>query len=249
MRVQGGISMKRIIFAIALVFGMLDVQAQSITGSPFLAVHGKANTEVVPDIFPLSITLRETSMDGAAAQGLIEGYAEQIVALTQTMKMADRDVQVSNLSTSPEYRYDDGDDKQIFLGNTYERKIALRFRALADLRKAIDALPKAKQVQLDTEAFESSKADDIRRELLSKSVEDARKTAEVMAAAVGKRVGPVHNVSNQGFNVRYVETSGSTELDSIQVTGNRVASAPPVVLREGTISLDQHVYIIYMLVD
>ena len=121
---------------------------------------------------------------------------------------------------------------------------------LSDLQKAIDTLPKSKQVQLDTGGFQSSKQDEIRRELIAQAVQDARKTADIMATSVGRRVGAVHNISNQGFNVRYVTSNEATSLDSITVTGSRMAApAPPVALREGVIELDQNVYIIYTLVD
>jgi uncharacterized protein YggE len=242
--------MKRIVFVAVLLLGAFNVQAQSIGGSPFIAVQGKAKAEVVPDIFPLEITLKDTSLDTAVTQAQIEGVAQQVVALTKSMKMADRDVEISNLSVSPEYRWDDKADKQIFLGNTYARTIKLRFHALPDLQKAIDALPKTKQVQLDTGSFQSSRQDDIRRELLTQAVQDARKTAEIMAGAVGRRVGGVHNISNQGFNVRYVTSNEAGTLDSVVVSGSRmVAPAPPATLREGVIQLDQNVYIIYTLVD
>lgn len=241
--------MKRMMLA-TLFLCAFAAQAQSIGGPPYIAVHGKAKAEVVPDIFPLQITLKDTSLDAAATQSQIEGHAQQVIAMTKAMKLADRDVEVSNLSVSPEYRWDDKNDKQVFLGNTYARTIKLRFHSLADLQKAIDALPKSRQVQLDTSGFQSSRQDDIRRELLTQAVQDARKTADVMASAVGRRVGGVHNISNQGFNVRYVTSDEATSLDSVVVTGTRMAApAPPVALREGVIQLDQNVYIIYTLVD
>lgn len=256
MRTHGGMTMKIGIALVVLISMMGVANAQSISGSPFIAVHGKAKTEVVPDVFPLEIMLKDTSLDTAKTQALIEGYANQVVALTKKMEMEDRDVTISNLSVAPEYRYDDKDDKQVFLGNTYEREIKLKFHTLDGLKQMIEALPQAKQVQLDTGTFVSSKADDLRRELLTQAVDDARIAAEIMAKAVGKRVGALHNVSNQGFSVRYVESSnassngyGST-LDSVTVTGSRVgASAPPVVLSKGTIDLSQDVHIIYTLVD
>ena len=240
----------RVAMAVVLVSMMGVASAQSIGGSPFIAVHGKAHTEVVPDVFPLEITLKDTSLDTAKTQALVEGYANQVIALTKKMDMEDRDVTVSNLNVSPEYRYDGKTEQQVFLGNTYQRKIKLKFHALDGLKQMIDALPQAKQVQLDTGEFVSSKADLVRRELLAKAVEDARITAELMAKAVGKRLGTVHNISNQGFNVRYVESGDSYSLDTVTVTGSNLrAGAPQVVLSKGTIQLDQNVYIIYTLVD
>lgn len=181
---------------------------------------------------------------------MIEGYAKQVIDLSQAMSMPERDVEISNLHVSPEYRYNDKDDTEVFLGNTYQRKIKLRFHALADLQKMIASLPQAKQVRLNTGSFATSNADELRRQLLAQAVDDARKTAEIMAKSVGKRIGTVHNISNQGFNVRYVTSEDSMTLDRVVVTGSRAnAPAPPVVLREGTIQLDQNVYIIYTLVD
>ena len=249
-RINGAGAMKGIMFAAVVLLGSSNVQAQSISGSPFIAVHGKAKAEVVPDVFPLEITLTDTSLNTAKTQALIEGFASQVVELTKKMEMEDRDVSISNLSVAPEYRYEEKDDEQVFLGNTYQREIRLKFHTLETLKQMIEALPQAKQVQLDTGAFVSSQADVLRRELLTQAVDDARTTAEIMAKAVGKRLGTVHNISNQGFNVRYVESNDSYSLDTVTVMGSRAkASAPPVVLSKGTIQLDQNVYIIYTLID
>ena len=252
MRHESGARMRRIVLAAVLVMASWSVQAQSISGQPFIAVHGRAKAEVVPDVFPLQVTLKDTSLDAAATQRQIEGHAQAVIALTRSMKLPDRDVEVANLNVSPQYRWDDKQERQVFLGNTYTRTIKLRFRALADLQKAIAALPKSSQVQLDTGSFESSRQVQVRRQLLTEAVADARRTADVMAAAVGRKVGGVHNISNQGFNVRYV-SSGEGSLDRVTVTGSRMAPPappePPAVLREGVIQLAQDVYILYTLVD
>jgi len=256
MDLQGGRVMKRIVFVSMLLLATVNVQAQSIGGSPFMAVHGKAKAEVVPDVFPLEITLKDTSLDAARSQALIEGHAQSILRAVKQMKLPDADVTVSNLSISPEYRYDREAEKQVFVGNFYQRRIKLRFHKLPDLAKMIEALPDAKEVQINTGEFETSRADDVRRSLMAKAVEDAKSTGEVMAKAVGKRLGDVHNVSNQGFNVRYVEGGDDgapvvfdtpRAIDVVSVSGSRASA--PVALREGRIELQQDVYIIYTLVD
>lgn len=247
--------MTRMLLVLALLLGGGGAQAQSIGGSPFIAVHGKARAEVVPDVFPLSITLKDTSEDAARSQALIEGYAARILATVKQLKVPAADVTVANLSVAPEYRYDRDTQKQVFVGNVYRREIQLRFRALAELARMVGTLPNAKEVLIETGEFESSRSDAIRRDLMARAVQDARATGEVMAKAVGKRIGDVHNVSNQGFNVRYVEGGndappvlfGAPRLDSVTVTGSRMS--PEVALREGRIELQQDVYIIYTLVD
>lgn len=245
---QGDIDMKGIIVAMALSLAALGAQAQSIDGAPFIAVRGSASAEVAPDLFPLAVTLSETGKDAARSQAAIEALAARVVEEAQKLGLEDRDIDVSNLSVSPEYRYNERSDTETFLGNTYMRRVNLRFRSLADLKALIAALPQAEQVRLETGRFETSRARELRRELLERAVEDARRTAEAMAGAVGRRLGPVHNVSNQGFNARYSGLDDPGDLDRVVVTGAR-SQAPQVVLREGSIRVDQNVYVIYTLVD
>ena len=84
--------MRRFTIAAVLLLCAFGLQAQTISGEPFIAVHGKAKAEVVPDIFPLEITLKDTSEDAARSQALIEGHAARILATIKQMKVADADV-------------------------------------------------------------------------------------------------------------------------------------------------------------
>ena len=154
MRTHGERAMKmRFAVAVMLMSVVGISNAQSISGSPFIAVHGKAKAEVIPNIFPLEITLKDTSQDAARSQALIEGHAQHILQTVKQLKLPDADVTVSNLSASPEYKYDRETEKQVFVGNVYRRLIKLRFHALPDLAKMIGTLPDAKEVQIDKRVF------------------------------------------------------------------------------------------------
>ncbi len=240
--------MKMLMAFVAMLFAFAGAaNAQAISGMPYLAVHGQASQEVTPDFFPLELTLTETSADAAGTQIKIEKLAKDVLSIADTMKVEEADLTVSNLSISPEYKYDDDTDKQIFLGNTYEREIKVRFHSLERLREFIAALPSNKALRIDTGAFGTSRSEELKRGLLQKSIANARATAESLAAGVGRKLGPVHTISNQGFNMRYSESA--TTLDTVTVTGSNVALLAPGVaaLREGRITLDQSVYIIYTL--
>ena len=241
---------------IAVTIGMLlvagSLQAQVVGGRPFVAVHGEAKQEVVPDVFPVELTLKETSMDAAATQGKIESLAGQVLAIAEKMQVDADEVEVSNLDISPEYEWDDEADKQVFQGNTYERSIKVKFRSLRKLNEFISGLPKSNALRIQTKRFETSHADELRRGLLASAISNARKTAEAMAPGVGRKLGEVQNISNRGLNLQYSES-----LDTVAVTGSAATSAaavaapppppPPAILREGKIELDQDVYIIYSL--
>ena len=97
------------------------VRAQNANGPPFIAVHGSAKTEVVPDLFPLKLTLQDTSKDLAATQASIESLASKILEIAKSQGVAGDDVAVGNLSISPDTHYDDNTYKETYLGNEYQR--------------------------------------------------------------------------------------------------------------------------------
>jgi uncharacterized protein YggE len=234
----------------ALLLGILSVStpagAQAISGAPYIAVHGSARAEVVPDVFPLALTLSETSKDMSGTQEKIEAMAAQVLAIADRMKVAESDLTIANLEISPEYDYDNQKEEQVFLGNSYEREIKIRFHSLDRMREFITALPADKVLKVDTGKFETSRAEAVRRDLLKKAIENARETARALAAGVGRKLGAVHTVSNRGFNVSYSDSA--TPLGSVAVAGSTALLAPGVVsMREGRITLDQDVYIVYAL--
>lgn len=229
---------------LAIMAVSVPAAAQSISGAPYLAVHGEAREEVVPDLFPLALSLSETSKDISGTQERIEALAMQILAIADRMKIAESDLTVANLAISPEYDYDNEKEEQIFLGNSYQREIKVRFHSLDRMREFIAALPADKMLKVDTGKFESSRADVMRRELLKKAIENAHDIATALAAGVGRKLGPVHTISNRGFNVSYADSAAIRE----RVQGSMALLAPGVVsLREGRITLDQDVYIVYAL--
>ena len=238
--------MKTKLLLVAMLMSSSLVNAQSISGPPYVAVHGEARMEVIPDIFPLEITLKETSKDIAATQGKIEALAQAIVDLAQAQQVADADLTISNLSISPEMDYDEKTEMQVFLGNTYERTVKIRFHSLDSLRKFLAKVPDEKQVQVDTGAFAYARTDEAKRTLLADAIRNAKAAADEMARGVGKRISDVHTISNQAFNIRYAE---STNLDTVTVLGTALLAPGTVVLKEGRITLDQDVYIVYLLAD
>jgi uncharacterized protein YggE len=234
----------KIRIAVALMLLACAAMAQAQTGGgPFIAVHGRAQQEVVPDVFPLELTLLETSKDTAATQAKIEALAKSVLATLDKMKIDNGDIEVSNLNISPGYEYNQESNKQVFVGNIYQRQIKVKFRSLEKLSQFIAALPQSGALHIQTGTFGYSKADELRRTLLDKAIADAKATAETMATGVGRKLGAVQNISNQGLNIRYSESAG---LDKVVVTG-RLAAPSPAVLREGKITLDQDVYIVYSL--
>lgn len=246
--------MTRFLIALLLLVATVAASAQNLSGKPFIAVRGHAERQFVPDIFPVTVTVHETSMDADKAQNHVEALAADVMAAASTLKVADADLDVGNLSISPETKYDSDKEVETFLGNTYEREFKIRFHNLADVRTFLDHVPTGKNVQIATDDFAYSKAADAKKQLMDAAIADAKDSAERMARAVGKKLLTLHNVSDRPQGVSYSEPeafgySSPTTFDTIVVTGTRMHHSSSAILKEGVISLAQEAYVIYLIGD
>jgi uncharacterized protein YggE len=246
-------------------------QAQSVGGTPFLAVHGTADVDVVPDIFPVSVDVGVTGTDVAKSQALVEDLTRRALDSARGLKLADADIRVGEVSIYPQEDYDDESRKQVFRGNRYSRSLELRFRRLADVKAFVASLPAGENLRVSTRRFESSVADEVRRKLLVDAIDDARRTADVLAAGIGRRVGPAQTISTAPMALSagsYINSIDVQNAESTTIlTAEQLARVPTarsitsvallapgtvrseIVLEAGSVRLRSDVYILYLLRD
>jgi uncharacterized protein len=227
------------------------VAAQNFSGKPFLSVQGHAEAKVKPDIFPITVTILDTGMDAGKSQEVVENLAAQVVSAASALGVADGDLQVGNLGISTETRYDEKTEKEVFLGNTYERKIQARFHDLDGLRKFIAAVPAVKQVHLETDNFEFSGAAELKRKLRRAAIEDAKKGAQDMASAVGKKLLDLFNVSDRAQSTLYAASGyEGYGLETVTVYGSAIGPRrAQIVLKEGEITVKADAFLVYLIGD
>lgn len=242
-------------FLLAMALAVpLAAQAQSLDGKPFLSVQGHAETRVRPDIFPVDVTITDTSTDSARSETLVEGLSKSVLESAQKLGLDDADIEVGNISISPQTEWDEKDDKETFLGNEYERKLRFRFHDLQSLRSFISALPESRNLHLATRPFELSRKLELQRKLRREAIEDAKRGAADMADAVGKRLLELHNVSDRAQSASYSASGYSRgDLDMVTVEGARASATTKrrseIVLREGEILVSADAFLVYLIGD
>jgi uncharacterized protein YggE len=226
--------------------------AQTFQGKPFLSVKGHAETKVKPDIFPLDVTITELSMDAAKSQKLVEDLAAKVLQEARALQVADADIEVGNLSISPETEWDDDKDVQVFKGNEYEREITLKFRSLDALRRFLDAMPMSQNLRLETDDFEFSGEAELTRKLRREAIADAREAAQEMASAVGKRLLDLFNVSDSRQATITAATgysSNESSLGTVTVSAASISRGSAIILREGEITVSADAFLVYLIGD
>lgn len=244
--------MKIALASIVLLFASPCALAQVAGGQPYLAVHGEARTEVVPDLFPLNVILTDTGTDTAVLQARIESLAQQILEIAAESHVAETDLDVGNLDVSQDSRYDQVQSKVVFLGTRYQRRIGVTFHSLQAMKAFLAHIPAAEEIQVSTGGFGYSKSKAAKRDLFGKAIADAREMADAMAGGVGMRIAGVHTISNHPLGVQYFDAPAAMSVPPApRASGEAQVSMLPgeMTLKEGTLTLEQDVYIVYLLAD
>jgi uncharacterized protein len=226
------------------------VDAQMPSGTPYLAVQGQAEERFVPDVFPLAITILETSDDAAKTHPRVEALAKQVLEAASRAGISSNDVQVGNLRVSPRFERNASSNDNVFLGNQYERRFELRLRSLDALREILALLPQSEAIRIQTQPFERSDAAAIRARLRIQAVADARRQAQGLAEASGVKLGRLLNVSDRPQAFNYASSSYAGYSDGLNFNGSASNSTQAmVVLREGQITLKADAYLVYQMLD
>ncbi len=170
--------------------------AQSIAGTR-LDISATGEATRVPDVAIVNagVQTRSTSATDALAQN--GARMERVRAALKRAGIADRDIQTSNISLNPEYRYQDNQPPQL-TGYTASNQVNVRFRDIRNTGKILDALVAEGANQISGPNLTIDQPDAALDEARTKAVAVGRARAEQYARALGMRVVRLVAVSESG---------------------------------------------------
>ena len=253
MRMLGGRTMKmQIALATMLLAVARMADAQVIDGPDYVYVSGEASTKVMPDKFPVGVSVSRTSQDVDAARRDIEEQVRNFVAQARDAGIQEDDINVQDLSIERLDKEDEKSGKVTYIGHSVGRNLQFEFRNVQSLRKFLSGIHTTRDVEIALDDPSVDNEGEVRRKLLTDAVRSARANADLLATAAGRRLGPAHTVSDKPIRVR-VDNSGST-LDSVTVMGSRIRreganDALPVVVEPKSVEITATAYVIFRLID
>jgi uncharacterized protein len=169
---------------------------QAIAGTR-LDVSATGEVTRVPDIATISagVTTR-----AATARAALQQAANRMARVRAELKRAgveDRDIQTSNISLNPEYRYVENQPPRI-VGYSASNQLSVRFRDIANAGAILDALVAEGANQINGPTLSIDKPEAALDEARAKAVAMGRARAELYARALGLRVVRVVIVSESG---------------------------------------------------
>jgi uncharacterized protein YggE len=192
--------------------------SQTIAGTRLdLNVTGEVTR--IPDIAVISAGVVARSSTAAEALKDASSRMQRVLAALKRAGVADRDIQTSNISLNPEYRFPENQEQQL-VGYSASNTLTVRFRDVAAAGKILDALvgEGANQINGPTLAVENPAA--ALDEARAKAVAIGRARADLYARSLGVRVKRLVAVVEQGGS----EVQVPMARDMVVVTGSRVGT-------------------------
>lgn len=170
--------------------------AQPIAGTR-LDVSATGEATRVPDVAIISAGVVTRASTARAALQQNAAQMERVRAALKRAGIADRDIQTSNISLNPEYRYVQ-DQPPRLTGYTASNQVSVRFRDIAKSGDILDALVAEGANQINGPSLTIDKPEEALDEARTKAIAIGRARADIYARALGMRVVRLLSVSESG---------------------------------------------------
>ena len=188
-------------FALPLLFGLAATPAFAQTQPPApppppaqITVVGTATREVEPDRATLSVGVTTERTNPAEAMNENAKAAKAIVDAIEATGVERRDIRTSTLSLSPVYTQGSATTPSIIRSYRASNQVSVTLRKIDAVGALIGKLAEKGVTNISGPSFEVSSADKIIDELRAEAAKNARRKAEMLAAALDVKVGRVLDV-------------------------------------------------------
>lgn len=204
-----------------------------------LQVNGSGEIKVKPDTAFVNISVE--SIKKTASEASITN-AEKMQSVTKEIKSIigkEGKLTTTGYTLSPVYQYNKTTRSSELTGYRAFNSLNVETRKLDKLGTLIDSSINAGATNISSLSFGTSNKDEYKRKALAIAVEDARKTAEIVASASGVKIVRINSISpSYSFPIplrRDVSVTGKLAMES----------AAPTPIETGELTVSANVTIVY----
>jgi uncharacterized protein YggE len=171
---------------------------QSIAGTR-LDLSASGEVTRAPDLAIITAGVVTRSSNAAGAMQQAAARMQRVRAALTAAGIADRDIQTSNISLSPDYVYENNQPPRI-TGYSASNQLTVRFHDIANAGRILDVLVGQGANQISGPNLTIDKPDAALDEARAKAIANGRARAELYARSLGLRIVRVVSVSEGGGN-------------------------------------------------
>ena len=226
--------MKRMIIVVAalLMASPLFAQQKTFLDQPYFEVTGRAEMEVAPDEIYVRITINEQDSKGKTT--VLQQEKDMVRRLKDLGIDVDKKLVVQDMMNA-QLKKDVATSKSYMLEVNSATQLAHVFQALQTIGISDAAV----------ERTDVSNMDELRQQVRGASAKAARQNAEILAAALGQKVGKAIFVQDNSYYSRPYSNVVLTRTMKVADAGVAATAAPTLEFQK--ITIDHSVLVRFML--
>ena len=207
--------------AAVLVLGATGcTRVVTVSGSQMpdtLTAQGNGKVPASPDTATMSFGVTAEARDVRNALAQASKVATAISGEVQKAGIAKTDIQTQSIGVFPTYFTDPATGRQGVSGYQANISVNVKVRQVISLGTVIAAADSAGANTISGPDFSISDPTPYQEEATRKAVDDARRQANAMAKAAGKKVGPIIAITAQQVSTGPIPLAASKDLASVPV--------------------------------
>lgn len=226
--------MKRMMIVVAalLMASPLFAQQKTFLDQPYIEVTGRAEMEVAPDEIYVRITINEQDSKGKTT--VLQQEKDMVRRLKDLGIDVDKKLVVQDMMNA-QLKKDVATSKSYMLEVNSATQLAHVFQALQTIGISDAAV----------ERTDVSNMDELRQQVRGASAKAARQNAEILAAALGQKVGKAIFVQDNSYYSRPYSNVVLTRTMKVADAGVAATAAPTLEFQK--ITIDHSVVVRFML--
>ena len=210
-----------------------------------VTVKGEGSVAAQPDravvrfgVTTRAETARKARSDNATA-------AKSAMNAVRSLDVPEEKMRMESLRLQPRYEYDDEADERTLVGYEATRQVVVEMDRLEVLPQLVADVVESGANRLSNIDYQLSDRSSFRNDALRKAAQAARGKAQLLAETLDARLGPVHSINEQSFDVvRPQPKAARVEM----ATASDAAQAEPEAYAAGEIEVSADVQVVFDLV-
>lgn len=218
-----------------------NVHAQAQQES-ILSVDGAGAAQIVPDQATIVIGVTNENVDARKAQSDNARIAQEVKTAILGTGVAEHDIQTNNYNFYPLYT-NEGKKNAVYGSYRVDNNVVVLVKDIAKIGMIIDAALAAGANDISSLSFGAKNTASVRKTALEHAVADAKAKADVLAAALGKRIIGIKNVTEN------VTSLGERNFRTAKLYGAGSAMDAATPIAAGSLEMTANVHIDYILAE
>ncbi|CAA0100137.1 26 kDa periplasmic immunogenic protein [BD1-7 clade bacterium] len=161
-----------------------------------VSVAAEATIEAIPDYINIGIEVTKTEKSPSKAKAEVDDIIAQVLTTLRQMNIDDSNVRASQISSNPDYSYEN--NKRKYVGERVTRNVNVKLYRLDQYSNLVDQILKLDITRYRQNGAGFDNIDEHRNKALVEALDRASAKANVIAKAIDRNIDKVYSVQEAG---------------------------------------------------